>query len=138
MIADDGSSYLLGVDGMEPILFPHSQPISVEPLNSLPMEIDGLKNEIPGEDNNYSEDAHQRLTQKSTMISRIRSNSACRNYHIDSSPTKNSAFYPSAKSKTNVRRQVNIKSVTDRLASEDACQEIFTCEVCLTFFLLQL
>lgn len=128
LMTDCGSSYLLGVDGMEPILFPQSHPISVEPLNSLPMEMDGLKNEITREDIMYTEDAQQRLTQKSTMISRIRSNSACRNYHIESSPTKHSAFYPNAKSKTNVRRQVNIKSVTDRLASEDARQEIFTYE----------
>ncbi|KAJ0976874.1 hypothetical protein J5N97_012348 [Dioscorea zingiberensis] len=128
LMTGSGSSYLLGVDGMEPILFPQTQPIAVEPLNSFPMEMDEEKNEITGE-NMYTEDAQQKLTQKSTMISRIRSNSACRNYHIEeSSPTKNSAFYPNAKSKINVRKQVNVKSVTERLASEDARQEILAYE----------
>ncbi|MQL89820.1 hypothetical protein Taro_022403 [Colocasia esculenta] len=63
------------------------------------------------------------------MISRIRSNSACRNYHIEpSSSSKMFPRYSNGKTKIVARKQVNVKRIAERLASLDACQELLAFE----------
>lgn len=105
-------------------------PSSVEPLNSVPMEIDEVKSETREGDDMYSQNAHQSFMHKSAMISRIRSNSACRNYHIDSGPlSKSSPHYSGGKSKNHATKQVNIKLVGERLALAEAREEIYSFEV---------
>lgn len=97
--------------------------LSVEPICYIPPGGDIVKME--------SQTASEELyPQKNAMISRIRSNSACRNYHIDPSPASTRVpQYPSGRSKTHVRRQVDVKTIGERLASKEARDELFALEV---------
>ncbi|KMZ64367.1 Histone-lysine N-methyltransferase [Zostera marina] len=96
--------------------------LSVEPICYIPPGGDIVKME--------SQTASEELyPQKNAMISRIRSNSACRNYHIDPSPASTRVpQYPSGRSKTHVRRQVDVKTIGERLASKEARDELFALE----------
>ncbi|MQL96618.1 hypothetical protein Taro_029303 [Colocasia esculenta] len=76
----------------------------------------------------YSQETNQFT--HNAMISRIRSNSACRNYHIEpSSSSKMFPRYSNGKTKFVARKQVNVKRIAERLASLDACQELLAFEV---------
>lgn len=102
----------------------------VEPLNFVPMEVNGVKYETTEDECMYAENAQENFARKSAMISRIRSNSACRNYHIDSnSLSKTSSRYPGGKAKFGVRKQVNVKLICERLAVAEAREEIIAYEV---------
>ncbi|KAG0486950.1 hypothetical protein HPP92_009045 [Vanilla planifolia] len=103
-------------------------PINVEPLCSVPMEIDECKGEASGHSILYSQFAEQNLAQKSTMVSRIRSNSACRNYQIQSCTLSKSLPHYNGKTKNHAIRQPNLKLICERLASEGACNELISNE----------
>ena len=62
-----------------------STSVVVQSPDSVPMEdvvVNEIKIEASEEIKLYSQDTQQAFSQKNAMISRIRSNSACRNYHI--------------------------------------------------------
>ncbi|XP_073003236.1 histone-lysine N-methyltransferase ASHH1 [Typha latifolia] len=124
----ENENFLMNSEILEADLFSQAMPISVEPLNSIPMEIDYVKNEAAEDDSMYQHDLQQNFTNKNSMISRIRSNSACRNYHIELSPSKNSPQFPGGKSKCLPRKQLNVVLICERLASSEACEEILICE----------
>jgi hypothetical protein len=57
----------------------------VQPPDPVPMEavvVNEIKAEASVEMKLYSQETQQAFSQKNAMISRIQSNSACRNYHI--------------------------------------------------------
>ncbi|GLT32106.1 hypothetical protein SLA2020_067950 [Shorea laevis] len=97
-------------------------------INAVPMEgvgVNGLKTESTDEKKLYSQDAQQAFPQNNAMISRIRSNSACRNYHIrlGPMPKKKSQHYSNGKSKNLSQKQVDAKRVVQLLASSKEAQE---------------
>ncbi|WOL02330.1 histone-lysine N-methyltransferase ASHH1 isoform X1 [Canna indica] len=125
----ENEELLRSTDDFGSAVLSQPMPIAVEPLNFVPMEISEAKYETTEEDFMYGENSQQKFAPKSAMISRIRSNSACRNYHIDSSPlSKNTSRYPGGKSKFGVRKQVNVKLICERLAMAEARNEIIACE----------
>lgn len=104
-------------------------PINVEPLSSVPMEIDDGKNEANERSNFYVQDEHQNPEQKATMVSRIRSKSVFRSHQTQPGPLfKSSLHCSNGKSKNYVKRQVNVKFICERLASKEACDELISCE----------
>ncbi|PKU70557.1 Histone-lysine N-methyltransferase ASHH1 [Dendrobium catenatum] len=110
-------------------------PINVEPLSSVPMEMEEEKNDTNELSNFYVHDAQQSPPQKTAMVSRIRNRNVFRNYQIQSSPlSKNLPPYSNGKLKNHVRRQVNVKFICERLASKEACDELVSCEVCTQEF----
>ncbi|KAK8946591.1 Histone-lysine N-methyltransferase ASHH1 [Platanthera zijinensis] len=103
-------------------------PINVEPLSSMPMEME-RKSEENEPNYFYTQNAQQNLAQKGRMVSRIRSNSLCHNYQIQSSSVSNNTpHYPNGKLKNHVKRQANVKLICARLASKEACHELISCE----------
>ncbi|KAE8724182.1 SET domain protein isoform 2 [Hibiscus syriacus] len=73
-------------------------------VDTVPMEgviVNTVKTESTKDVNLYYQDAQHAFSQKNAMISRIRSNSACRNYHIRSGPMikKKSQHFSNGKSK---------------------------------------
>ncbi|KAI3459787.1 hypothetical protein Pfo_016450 [Paulownia fortunei] len=72
------------------------------------------------------EDRRQVFSQTNAMISRIRSNSACRNYNIGPSPSskKRSQHTMKPKTKTSGRKHVSSKPVAELFASKKAQEEI--------------
>ncbi|KAK6246443.1 SET domain - like 10 [Theobroma cacao] len=99
----------------------------------VPMEgvvVNEVKTESTEELNSYSPDAHQAFSQKNAMISRIRSNSACRNYHIGSRPMpkKKSQHYSHGKSKHLSNKQIDLQHLAQLLASKEAQEEVFRYE----------
>lgn len=123
----DNEGFMNTTDDHE-TMFSESNPIDVVPLNSVPMEIDGGK--IGGENNGfYQHIAQKKFKQKSSLVSRIRSNSACRNYKVQSnSLPKSSPLYSSGKSKSHARKQVDVKHIGERLLSKEACDELLAHE----------
>lgn len=108
--------------------------LSVQPLDSFPMEgvvMNAVKAEANEEMTLYSQGTPQSFAPKNAMISRIRSNSACRNYHIGSGPVpkKRSKQYSTGKLKHLIQKQVDAKHVTKLLAVKEAQEEVLTYEV---------
>ncbi|XP_012450901.1 histone-lysine N-methyltransferase ASHH1 isoform X1 [Gossypium raimondii] len=102
-------------------------------IDTVPMEgvdVNTLKIESPKDINLYSQDAQQAFSQKNAMISRIRSNSACRNYHIRSGPMlkKKSQHYSNGKLKHLSKKQIDLKHLAKLLASKEAQEEVFRYE----------
>lgn len=107
--------------------------LSVQPLDSFPMEgvvMNAVKVESNEEIALYSQGTPQSFAPKNAMISRIRSNSACRNYHIVSGPVpkKRSKQYSTGKLKHLIQKQVDAKHVTKLLAVKEAQEEVLTYE----------
>lgn len=107
--------------------------LSVQPLDSFPMEgvvMNAVKAEANEEMALYSQGTPQSFAPKNAMISRIRSNSACRNYHIGSGPVpkKRSKQYSTGKLKHLMQKQVDAKHVTKLLAVKEAQEEVLTYE----------
>lgn len=77
------------------------------------------------------EDRKQVFSQTNAMISRIRSNSACRNYNIGPGPSSKKRPQPTVrqKPKTSGRKHVSSKPVAELFASKKAQEEIRRCEV---------
>ncbi|MCL7023321.1 hypothetical protein MKW94_021440 [Papaver nudicaule] len=126
-------------DGIaEPVLSSQSSALVVEPLDSIPMEgvvMNEMKIEASEEMKVYQSDtntsrAHQAFAQKNAMVSRVRSNSACRNYYIQRNPMSNkkSANYANGKSKHLAQKQVDAAFVAQLLESKEAKEEINECE----------
>ncbi|CAL9179297.1 unnamed protein product [Musa hybrid cultivar] len=125
----ENEDFLGNADGFGSVVLSESIPMVVEPLNFVPMEVNGVKYETTEDECLYAENAQENFARKSAMISRIRSNSACRNYHIDSnSLSKTSSRYPGGKAKFGVRKQVNVKLICERLAVAEAREEIIAYE----------
>lgn len=121
---------MITTDGHETMMFSESNPIDVVPLNSVPMGMDGGK--IGGGENNgfFQHVAQKKFKQKSSLISRIRSNSACRNYMVQSnSLPKSSPLYSSGKLRNHARKQVDVKHIGERFSSKEACDELLAYEV---------
>lgn len=119
-----------------------SEAIDVEPLNSIRAEdmlMDGVKVRISENRKLLSQDVHQNFAHKNAMISRIRSNSACRNYHIQSNhlSTKSSPHY-SGRAKHSAQKQVDVNLVGKLLASKEAQEEVFAYEEARTLASTQL
>ncbi|XP_044475378.1 histone-lysine N-methyltransferase ASHH1-like [Mangifera indica] len=74
----------------------------------------------------YPQGTQQAFSQKNAMISRIRSNSGCRNYQIGPGPVPRtrSKLYSNGKSKNLAQKQVDAKHVAQLLASKEAQEEI--------------
>lgn len=110
-----------------------STALVVHSLDSDPMEgvVMEVKNEASEETKLYSQDNQPAFLKKNAMISRIRSNTACRNYHIGSGSISNKRVKQgsSAKLKHFAQKQVNAKSVALLLASNEAQEEILKHEV---------
>ncbi|XP_042433927.1 histone-lysine N-methyltransferase ASHH1-like isoform X5 [Zingiber officinale] len=129
----DNEELLRNTDDFDSPIFSQSMPIVVEPINFAPMEIDEAKYDTTEEDTIYLESTQQNSAKKSAMISRIRSNHACRNYHTESSPlSKSSSRNAGGKSKIGMRKQIDVKLICERLAISEAREEILACE----FFIL--
>ncbi|PKA57371.1 Histone-lysine N-methyltransferase ASHH1 [Apostasia shenzhenica] len=110
------------------LMFSQALPINVAPLSSVPMAIDYGNHEPQKHNSLHQHDAQQNFVQ-TTMLSRIRSNSVCRNYHIQSSPlSRISPHYSNGKSKIHVARQANVKLICERLSSKTACDELISIE----------
>ncbi|XP_042433925.1 histone-lysine N-methyltransferase ASHH1-like isoform X3 [Zingiber officinale] len=125
----DNEELLRNTDDFDSPIFSQSMPIVVEPINFAPMEIDEAKYDTTEEDTIYLESTQQNSAKKSAMISRIRSNHACRNYHTESSPlSKSSSRNAGGKSKIGMRKQIDVKLICERLAISEAREEILACE----------
>lgn len=121
-------------NGLELVQCSHSEAIDVEPLNSIRMEdmvIDEVKLDTSENRNMFSQDTHTKLVHKNAMISRIQSNSACRNYHIDTSIVSRASVphFSGGKTKNLAQKQVEAKVVGQLLASKEAREEVFAYEV---------
>ncbi|XVE55121.1 hypothetical protein DITRI_Ditri03aG0135300 [Diplodiscus trichospermus] len=102
-------------------------------VDTVPVEgviVNTVKTESTEDMNFYSQDAQQAFSQKNAMISRIRSNSACRNYHIRSGPMpkKKSQHFSNGKSKHLSKKQIDLKHLARLLASKEAEEEVFRYE----------
>ncbi|KAA8546590.1 hypothetical protein F0562_002671 [Nyssa sinensis] len=110
-----------------------STALVIEPLYSVPVEgvsTSTVKTDASEETNVYSQDAQQAFPHKDAMISRIQSNSACRNFHIGSGsvPKKRSQHIPNRKAKHPGRKQVDGKHVAQLFASKEAQEEVMKYE----------
>ncbi|XP_052201240.1 histone-lysine N-methyltransferase ASHH1 isoform X2 [Diospyros lotus] len=78
----------------------------------------------------FSQATQHAFQAKNPMISRIRSNSACRNYQIGSSPIakKKSQNIPNKKPKSTGGKQIDGKYVAQLFKSREAQEEIMKCE----------
>ncbi|XP_004306471.1 PREDICTED: histone-lysine N-methyltransferase ASHH1-like [Fragaria vesca subsp. vesca] len=105
-----------------------STALVVQSLDSDPMEgvVMEVKNEASEETKLYSQNNQPAFLKKNAMISRIRSNTACRNYHIESGSVSNKRLKQgsSGKLKHYAQKQVDAKSVALLLASNEAQEEI--------------
>lgn len=111
-----------------------STSVVVQSPDSVPMEdvvVNEIKIEASEEIKLYSQDTQQAFSQKNAMISRIRSNSACRNYHIGpgSLSNKRSKQYSNGRLKHLSENQVDAKFAALLLASKEAQEEILRNEV---------
>jgi histone-lysine N-methyltransferase SETD2 len=119
-----------------------STALVVQSLDSDPMEgvVMEVKNEVSKETKLYSQDNQPAFLKKNAMISRIRSNTACRNYHIGSGSISNkrSKQGSNGRLKHFAQKQVDAKSVALLLASNEAQEEILKHEVfcvCVFFYI---
>ncbi|KAB1201070.1 Histone-lysine N-methyltransferase ASHH1 [Morella rubra] len=111
----------------------------VQPPDPVPMEdavVNEIKVEASEETKLYSQDTQQAFSQKNAMISRIRSNSACRNYHIGprSLSNKRSKHSSNGRLKQLTQKQVDVKCAALLLTSKEAQEEILRYEVWAAFF----
>lgn len=112
-----------------------STTFNVQPLDSVQMKgLDDkkIKTDLASEDMKlYSQDAEQALSQKNAMISRIRSNTAGRNYRIGprSMPNKRSKAYNGGRFKNLIQNKIDAKFAAGLLASKEAQEEILDHEV---------
>ncbi|KAM1759662.1 hypothetical protein ACFX12_002625 [Malus domestica] len=108
-----------------------STALVVQSLDSVPMEgvVVEVKTEVSEGRKLYSENNQLSISKKNAMISRIRSNTAGRNYHIGSGSMSNkrSKQY-NGKLKHGAQKQVDAKCVAALLASKEAQEEILSYE----------
>ncbi|KAF5749227.1 histone-lysine N-methyltransferase ASHH1 [Tripterygium wilfordii] len=99
-------------------------------FDAAPMEgVTTVKTEAPAEIKLYSQDTQQDLSHNNAMISRIRSNSACRNYHISRPlPKKRPLHHTNGKAKHLAQKQVDAKKFAELLALKEAREEVLRYE----------
>ncbi|KAJ4967135.1 hypothetical protein NE237_018984 [Protea cynaroides] len=106
--------------------------LEIEPLDSCPMEnmVDDAKVEVGKEKKLYLQGTQQTFAQNNAMISRIRSNTACRNYHIEPGPVtkRRSQHHPNGKSKNLAKKHVDAKLVAQLLGPKEAREEVLNYE----------
>ncbi|XP_004496445.1 histone-lysine N-methyltransferase ASHH1 [Cicer arietinum] len=108
--------------------------LDVQPLNSVLIKdlgIKKIKTELVSEDMKlYSQDTEQDLPPKNAMISRIRSNTAGRNYRIGprSMSKKRSKAYSGGRFKNLIQKKIDAKYAASLLASKEAQEEILDYE----------
>ncbi|CAN1240327.1 Histone-lysine N-methyltransferase ASHH1, partial [Linum grandiflorum] len=93
--------------------------------------VDQVKSQPSKEVNLYSQDTQQPLAPKNALvISRIRSNSACRNHQIGSSPipNKRTKKIAAGRAKQLIDKQVDVKRVAQLLSLKEAKQEVLIYE----------
>ncbi|KAF7812538.1 histone-lysine N-methyltransferase ASHH1 [Senna tora] len=118
---------------IKPEQLSESTAFNIQPRDSVPVEglhVNSIKTEIGSEDMKlYSRDTQQAFPQNNAMVSRIRSNTAGRNYRIGpgSMPTKRSKTY-NGRFKNIIQKQVDVKSAAESLASKEAQEEILRYE----------
>ncbi|PNY13312.1 histone-lysine N-methyltransferase ASHH1-like protein, partial [Trifolium pratense] len=105
--------------------------LDIQPLNSSieikDLGIGKMKTEIVSEDMKlYSQDTEQDLSQKNAMISRIRSNTAGRNYRIGPRSAKRSKA--GGRFKKRIQKKIDAKYAASLLASKVAQEEILDYE----------
>lgn len=123
----DNAGFMTTTNGHDAMMCSESNPIDVVPLNSVPMGMDGGK--FGGESNGFFHVTQKKFEQKSSLVTRIRSNSACRNYKVQSnSLPKSSPLYSSGRSKIYARKQVDVKHI-ERFLSKEAYDEVLAYEV---------
>ncbi|ONK77522.1 uncharacterized protein A4U43_C02F7450 [Asparagus officinalis] len=124
---ENSEGFMRSTSGHGTLVLSESDPIIVEPLNSVPMEMDIRKTEARDGSGFYPH-AGKKVEQKSSLGPRIRSNSACRNYQEQSnSLPKSSTQFPGGKSKNQARTPVDVKLIGERL-SKEACDELLAYE----------
>ncbi|XP_031390636.1 histone-lysine N-methyltransferase ASHH1 isoform X1 [Punica granatum] len=100
-------------------------PIQDPTSNSVKTETTEEKNLIPQNPQNV-------FPQRNAMISRIKSNSACRNYQIGPGPgvvsKKRSKNFPNGKPKSLPQKQLDPKLIAQLFASSEARDELLNCE----------
>ncbi|XP_054787071.1 histone-lysine N-methyltransferase ASHH1 isoform X1 [Prosopis cineraria] len=99
-------------------------------VSTMGLHVNSIKSEIENDDMKlYSRDTQQAFPQNNAMISRIRSNTAGRNYHIGprSMSAKRSKKY-NGRFKNITQKQVDVKSAAESLASKEAQEEILKYE----------
>ncbi|TKY51441.1 Histone-lysine N-methyltransferase ASHH1 [Spatholobus suberectus] len=107
----------------------HVQPLDLVQMKGL--DVKKIKTDLAEEDMNlYSQDTEQTLSQKNAMISRIRSNTAGRNYRIGprSISNKRSRAYNGGRFKNLIEKKIDAKFAAGLLASKEAQEEILNCE----------
>lgn len=100
-------------------------PISIEPLCAIPMEIDFAKNDATTINSMYVNDSTQNFREENALIPR--------NFHAEPSPSKRSPHFPARKAKTQVKKQLNVALIAERLALAESREEILACEVKMTY-----
>lgn len=130
-VVDGKEEYSMGMNvSVKPENHLDSTSLVVQPLESVPMEgvvVNAIKIEESEETKLYPQDTQQQVfSQNNAMISRIRSNSACRNYHIgpESMPKKRSQLKSNGKLKHLAQKHVDAKHVCQLLAFKEAQEEI--------------
>ncbi|KAK4805109.1 hypothetical protein SAY86_004926 [Trapa natans] len=111
-----------------------SRVLSVHQQITVPIEdpaSSSVKIESSEEKNLFSQDPQNIYPQKNAMISRIKSNSACRNYQISASvvPKKRSKNFPNGKPKFLPLKQIDPKLIAQRLACRKAQDELLNYEI---------
>ncbi|XAR62255.1 Histone-lysine N-methyltransferase [Bertholletia excelsa] len=127
---NDLSAVLHGNVGYENPL--GSSSAEVEPQFLVPTEGMGM-NTVKSEEIEeklYSQETQQAFANQNAMISRIRSNSACRNYQIGSAsvPKKRSPHIPNKRSRQASEKQIDGKSIAKLFVSKEAQEEIIESE----------
>ncbi|XP_068663222.1 histone-lysine N-methyltransferase ASHH1 isoform X2 [Aristolochia californica] len=120
---------LMTINGNLEVISSSIEPILAESLQSVLVE-DDMKTEPSEESKMYSPDADQAFANKNITVSRFRSNSACRNYFIRSSPLSNkkrAKLYTGGRLK-NLTQEFDVKLICQLLPSEEAEGEILACE----------
>ncbi|KAK7343752.1 hypothetical protein VNO77_12764 [Canavalia gladiata] len=107
----------------------HVQPLDLVQMRGL--DVKKIKTEAVDEDMNlYSQDSEQAISQKNAMISRIRSNTAGRNYRIAprSMSAKRSKAYNGGRFKNLIQKKIDAKFAAGLLASKEAQEEVLNYE----------
>lgn len=107
---------------------------TVKPHNSFQVGGMGMKTEkvkVFDSGKSKEQDMQQAFYQTSEMLSRLRSNSACRNFNIGSGPTskKKSQHIPKRKKKYAGGKQFNTKNIAELFQSKEAQEEVRKYEV---------
>lgn len=128
---NDFSAVTEGSVGSEPHL--ESSAVVVEPFYSVPTEgvvMNRVKTEVSEQRKLFLQDTQHVFPAKNPMISRIRSNSTCRNYQVGSGSAskKKAPHIGNKKSKHGGGKQVDGKRVAQLFLSKVAQVEIIKCE----------